>query len=158
MFQNLLKLGVIAFCFSLSFSSSANQIECSKLEKNKSVEIELSKFYGYPNCFSFYNLQPNTQIDIVTFSKDKVTNNIKLYDIKNGNRTYISESNSNGEGANIISLNSTDRDVAFVYKPLSNLDSNKNLQVSYNGVNDSIQVFISNENVVDTRKNVQGKM
>ncbi|WP_415837662.1 hypothetical protein, partial [Shewanella livingstonensis] len=79
-----------------------------------------------------------------------VTNNIKLYDIKNGNSTYISESNSNGEGVNIISLNSTDRDVAFVYKPLSNLDSNKNLQISYNDVNDSIQVFISNENVVDT--------
>lgn len=128
--------------------SMASTIECIRLEPNKTAYLELSKAYAYVNCFAFENLTANSKIDILSFSPDNITNVIKTYDIKSGSKVYISESTSNNNGANLLSLNATNRDIAFVYKPLNNLDSNKNITISYVTANNANQIFLKVNNVV----------
>lgn len=133
----------------INYSIFADTIECVSLVKNDALTLDLHKSGAFENCFLLDNVAQNTTLQFAVLSTDKVQNKISLYDVAaGGSATYISEYNSNADAVNIFSINTTDRTISFKITPLTHLNTDKNISITYMEINSVAYVVIDLSDIV----------
>ncbi|WP_156897029.1 hypothetical protein [Ferrimonas kyonanensis] len=142
----------------ISFNSFGKVIDCLELIPNETLQLQITKKSGFQNCFSIINLPENHKIAFMSISTESINSKIILHDIRDpGEAKYIAEYKSDNKGTTFIDTNSTDRSIAFVYRPLNYLSYNKNMDITYMIMDDTARVIIevNNGNYVHTNTPVK---
>lgn len=135
---------------SISHTSLGKNIECVELRSGTGLSVELNQ-RNFENCFILNDVKENSNVNFAIYSPDDITNNIRLYNVLNGEREYIAEYNSGNNSENGFQINSTNRKLSFSVIPTNKTSTYKGLSINYISIDNSSNIIINLQDIKSKR-------
>jgi hypothetical protein len=127
--------------------SHANQNECAFISNNSEIKLTIRSSNDFLNCFILEDLPTQSEVAFVVSSSTNTKSTLILFErFQNTNASKISSHISDDFGIIATHLDTLNRQIGFRLSPTQNLDTNKNLRIEYNVVDNNAIVLLGLEN------------